>query len=266
MSNSFFDVNSDAERIESLVVDYQVFGQDRELLALLDTFSPLIRKYVKFLTLPGNIEETQIDDDFAFLIFGSFHGDDFERKVWILEKIFYMRACFRQFSMEDIESELKAILISKINRYEDVGKSFLGYVASTFHYDVARFIKEITKEQTAWNPRTDSLNGEVNIDHLPYEYLSAAESDDILNDQFIFDPSLDVFKVLTPQERHVLKLYFEDGLMDKEIADRKGVHINTQSTFKRNAIHKLEAITGLKYKRTRNASKQHKRSKSFKAA
>jgi DNA-directed RNA polymerase specialized sigma24 family protein len=147
----------------------------------------------------------------------------------------------RVMTDDDLKQELIAIFLKVAKKYKKVKKNvdFNGYLYNYYRFEVANFIKKLLQPDEMYVKHPDRL---VRLaDDLLEDEDSAIELQEsiLLNLPMIqAEEELDVnwvrgltcgeeFKELTPLQRLIIKLNYEDGWSDGKIADMMGIHINT---------------------------------------
>jgi len=135
------------ETIDLLVERYQQGEQD-SALELVNQFSSLINKFVKFLK-GGEVDfENSAVSKFISLVI---EDADLRKKLMqntlseyekqkIRKIVSFISFCMRTVEKEDIKQELIAIFLKMARRYKPKGRSFTTYLSSSFHYEVYRFV------------------------------------------------------------------------------------------------------------------------------
>lgn len=130
--------------------------------------------------------------------------------------------------------------------------NFLGYLTNAFQYEVNRTVQGNISDPLAFRA---SENLSYDDEHYVVQDEDAPEDGIILDEERLWanaevDEALGVnwlrgltaeepFKGLTMAERKMLKLYYVDGLNDREVAEHFGWHLNTINSRRRRLIEKI---------------------------
>ena len=260
------------DEIEELVMLYQKqFDSERQLdikqqrlsrqagERLLERFDPLIKKYTIIVTT-GQINF----DDKETKAFVSIFIDDPRLKgaltrkrqtASIRDEIYkrfnFVKATYGSINEEEIRTDLQILLLKLAKKYKQMGKSFCGYVATTYKYEVFRHIKK-------------HIENPLNIPYRHEEYLDQKEDESIEVAEYELEDSIyednvglpdiswikgmscsDIFSNLTPIQRKVLIKYYLEDCNDKEIAYNFGIDVNAANKIRRTATIKLADNLGL---------------------
>lgn len=145
---------------------------------------------------------------------------------------------FKGFNRDEVWHELIAILMDMANRYErrDEKSGFHNYMYQAFHFHVYRTFMGLISDPLVWNGDTNAgfsegssfrdseelINREITRIDLQ-SALAVDESLDEINENWVNGLTCaDVFLVLNPFERRILKMYYEDHMEDSEIAEELG--------------------------------------------
>lgn len=240
---------------------------------LLTRFAPLFKKYVTLLKA-GQID---FNDSETKSFVSSFINVDYLKKALRgkrqdaeqrseIYKIFnFVKETYGSLPIEEITTDLQAIMLMMARRYKQVGKSFCGYIYNSYKYEVSRSIKKFVQ-----NP--------LNIPYknvLYEEYCQSCEDKEIADQlkENSYEDSMgipdmswitgescsEVFSMLTPIERKILVKYYLEDWNDRQIADAFNIHINTINHRRRDAVEKIADKLGIdfeKIKRTRKSGKK----------
>lgn len=249
----------DYKSIDELVLRYQN-GDEKAGEELISLFYPYLLKYFKLLT-EGTLDLSDKDSRKFICLF----IDDAEvRKK--LKRVYqpaevrhqaYLTATMlskncKGINPDDLMQELTFILLRIAKRYKKKKKrvNFCGYLYNAFRYELFRTISKIIA-----NPLV--LFSESNISYYDESYINT--KDNIENNPLIYinEPVMLIdeelgnswirgltagegFEQLTPLQRLILKLRYQEGMKDTEIAERTGYHRNTIRQMREEAIKILE--------------------------
>jgi hypothetical protein len=134
--------------IDDLIEVYQGDHSQENAIAIINVFEPLIDKFigiikyqkiilsdqntVKFLSLFINDKETRYR-----LLKKRMPEENKEEVIKISRMI---KQCFSCVDADDIRNDMISIILEMANKYKNKGKSFLGYLNSTIHYEIYRSI------------------------------------------------------------------------------------------------------------------------------
>ncbi len=249
----------DYGRIEELVARYQE-GDQAAATELIDTFQNYLDKFAGVLV--DGVVDLRNRDTRNFIIL--FIADEGVRKS--LRRARYNKAVHSAaydvvslvhktcgaYEPEDIQQELVLILLTLAKRYKKKGSkhNFCGYLYNVFRYDLYRRVLAMTRD-----PAVFSLLDNVSYNDTSYINLDSdftdqdelyidmpyiANEDDCLDYNWIQGYTCDdAFDGLSKLDRYILKLSYEDGVTDVDIAKKLGMHRHTIRTKKRDAIEKV---------------------------
>ena len=225
--------------IEELVIAYQ---QDPSYAQrILDKFTPLIIKYISCL----KYNDYDIYDYNTIKFLALFIADQNERKRLFtksstphdrehLRRLMYVisREMYK-VSKRDLEHDLYIVLLEIATKYKDVGKGFLRYISSTFHFRVYQCIQRYCGEiaNGAFSLGMLESDEAVKVIYRGTEYEN--KTSEIALDAGINSAGWTSgafagapFDILSPQERLLLiKRYIEKRTL-KDIAETTGYSIS----------------------------------------
>lgn len=165
------------------------------------------------------------------------------------QKVNLLKKSCSTFDSEDIEQELKFVLLKLAGRYKKKKKTntFAGYIYHVFKYELFRALQGMTKDPLVFGDgsnkisfnETEYLLGESEPTEINDETYARIREDD-LNIDWISGHCGQEFKEFTSFERLILKLYYQDGLTDGDIANKTGYHINTIFRRRKKLVNKLK--------------------------
>lgn len=157
---------------------------------------------------------------------------------------------------EELKQELRLMFIKQAKQYKNISKNinFPGYLYNSYGYAVAAFITRRMKKYDPYNhmytqkqllhlqeDRYVDKDTEIHLDEKAFQTLPMLAEDDELGNSWVRGITCGPeFKDLTPLQRHILKLYYEDNMTDKQIASQFAMHINTIHNNRKRAIKKIE--------------------------
>lgn len=249
--------------IEKIVYEYKN-GQSREEAAqkLLDAFQPYYRKFLKILKrgiCDMSDADTRyflglyIDDDETRNKFYSSWNTPWAKKVGNSRTSFLADLC-KCIEYEELEQECKVILLMLADRYEQMDRTFLGYVSKVFRYELRRSLEALVTDPLVF----------LQDYNIPFDEAAMEDSDNA--DEFYFDEAMtyneqtftmdytelgpdwisgltcsEAFKNLTSVERKIICYYYLDKMTDQEIADRIGYHRVWVNKCRKVALEKLKS-------------------------
>lgn len=252
------------EEVDAFVKAYQA-GDNNAALGLIDAFKGYLKNYIQLLK-SGHIDYYNKNMR-KFLCLFVKEYEDRQRIMRIrsrksgkgLQVMYYHAAnVARKFAMvdeEDLWSELVSELLAMAKRYRnDRGCFFHTYVSKAFHYRAYKRVIRLINDPAALAMRSAAcLDSEENSDlYIQPDPVSEieAEVDRIIITEDEIDKELgenwimgftcsEMFCSLTPLERRVLVLYYENGYNDDEISAMLGVPKNRVIRIRSSARKKL---------------------------
>lgn len=246
------DFDFTPEEIETMVLQYKENKDQKIILLLLKSFEPLLKKYFLLSTK----KKAYFDDGAKAFIASVTNGlylkgvkneNELKRFVNIIAD------AYRLEEPMDIKQDLNYVFIKLINNYEPKGSLFVSYINYSFPYEFGRIVKNRINGPTINNAITIG-----SYDNYIDKKVFIEPPDDGI-DEFGYltekwpalEPDMNVFNVLTAEERELLMLYYQDLFNDKQLSDLMNVHINTVNQKRRHAVAKLEKVLGIKAVRAR---------------
>lgn len=250
-----------SEEIEELVFNYKESGEKQKAAKeLLDAFFPLHNKYVKILkkgTCNVTDSDTRgflhlwIEDTTEKYKFLNNYNTDWARSYGANIASFLTDLC-KTLSYDDLYQELRLITLKLADRYEDMGKSFLAYISKSFKYELRRSLKTLIEDPVIYlqnyNMYYDDedvesgLNDSFNSDtRLQYNEKAFSMEYKHLGPMWLKGKTCsEKFKELTLVERKIIKMYYLDGLPDKDIAEELGYSRSWVNSLRKDIVEKLE--------------------------
>ncbi|WP_025115958.1 RNA polymerase sigma factor [Lysinibacillus fusiformis] len=240
---------------------------------LIIKFNPLFKKYIILLkTGQINFKDQEMKqfvysflDDNKLKAELKKHKQKSEVKKEIYDRFNFIKETYGFLDEEEILIDLQVIFMTVARRYQQMGRSFCGYLYNCFRYEVYRHIKKFLK-----NP--------INIPyrHTQFEdymkFIEEPSFEENYEDHFYEDnlgiPDLnwiqgetcsDNFKGLSVQERKIVVKYYLEDWNDRQISEEFGIHINTVNQKRRCATMKIAKELGLEVseiKRNRKSGKK----------
>lgn len=171
-------------------------------------------------------------------------------------------------SREEIIHDIYLAILSLLERYKPEGKSFLTYLSRSLHFEMARRIKSYAMSLSLWHNNVTTY-GDGGGSFINEDMIASDSPDpnnmafDEIEDEFgylkkdwIESSGEEIFDDLSAFEKHVLFLYYQENLNDKQISEKLGFHINTVNNKRREAGKKLSKIVQLPVKRDRKSGKR----------
>lgn len=223
--------------IDNLVKQYNN-GDKESAMQLIETFKPYIYKYLNLLKYNKIQYGNDVRRFLALFVSDievrkSIHNKKDPRSAkYMYETCSLLNMQLNYVSAEDLEQDMYSILLVLATRYKDKNKSFAAYVYNAFIYELKRTVESYIM---------DPLNSYVILD----ENITYANDDD-LDDDWVNGITCNyVFEKLKPIDRQILKLYYDIGYTDKQIADILGMHKQSVYRKRHNIINKVkEAANG----------------------
>ena len=242
------------EEIETLVFSYQ----NGDLSAgekLIEIFNPYMIKYLRlikdgFVNLKDKDTRRFIglfmnDCEAKKKLNKSLQSSETRNKAHIAVSM--IGSLCKDLPEEDIMQELIVILLMVAKRYKKKSPkvNFCGYLYNIYKYELYRRINQMTSDPIV---RSD-LN-------LSYDDDSYVMEEDIYENEptiytseplMVFDEDLgnswirgitcsELFEILDPTQRLILRLSYYDNLSDIEIGQKMGIHRNTVRAQRNNAV------------------------------
>ena len=155
---------------------------------------------------------------------------------------------------EDLEQDLRMLLLIQATRYQKTKKhvDFTGYLYRSYRYAVYNHFDKMLKKKDPHNHLADYLvrfqddvygddDSEIEVDESIFAAAPMIQLDDELGNSWVRGITCgDEFKDLTPLQRMILKLHYQDGVTDGKIANMMGIHINTIFRQRKKAMLTIE--------------------------
>ncbi len=236
--------------IEALIEEYKKGSSEQISHEIIDQFRPLIDKYLRIIK-DGKINLRDRDSRSFISLFisdpairGSLLRGDMppEVKAAAYRAVSSLVNSCTSLSREDCMQDLISVLLSIATKYEQQNKGFCSYLISSFKFGVANKIKKYISDPVNNASGIAFLHEATRLQDYPFaSYQMIDDTSPPLDKSWIDGVTCsDVFLVLSPQERELIKLSYYDGLTDIEVAKRLGLHRNWVREKKRRAIRKLE--------------------------
>lgn len=245
------------EYIDSLIFRFQE-GEKNIGIELIEIFRAYLNKYLKIIK-SANLD---LDDRDSRRFISLYISDPEVRKALRYHKQYAdvqaeaykaarrLKGICDSIPEEDIEQELIASLFTLANRYKKKGtkKNFAGYLYNAYRFEIYRRINELTKDPVSFGHLINlSYNDSQNITEIEehplliteFEELPHVLGDELSTNWIYGNVSSEVFEDLTPFERLILKLYYSDGFLDQDIAEKTGYHRNWICRRRHKAIKKI---------------------------
>lgn len=247
------------DKIDILVMQYQN-GDEQAAQELIEQLDPYLKKYVKIIK--DNLINLNDKDSRRFIAL--FVNDSNARKGLIkkyqpnearnkaYKSTLMLSSMCNNITYEDLTQELTCILLTMAKRYKKKGKkiNFCGYLYSSFRYEVYRTISKWTLDPLVHNSGStlrfnecsfvDEDNDVESDGDIYIEELTMLLDDDLGNSWIRGLTCGEEFEELTPIERLILRMKYQEGKTDVEIADRLQLHRNTIRAQRLKAIDKIK--------------------------
>lgn len=268
------------EEVEELVLTYQKYKDDLEnkhisqdaSKELLIRFQNLFKKYISLIKY-GQIDFFDVEMKEFIVLF----MDDYslkkalrrkkqspEYKAKIYERFGFITKTYGQLPEEDIVADLYMCFLNVARRYKQIGKNFCAYLYNVYRHEVARHIKNYTKNPASISYKNyhyeDCLNGktdaklDIAYEDNYYESLTGLPDKTWIDGQSCSD----VFLKLSNLQRKILIKYYMEDFNDKQISELTGSHINTINHRRREALDiicKELSVDRAEVKRSRKSGK-----------
>lgn len=155
---------------------------------------------------------------------------------------------------EDLKQDLRMLFLQQARRYKKTRKNvnFPGYLYNSYRYAVKNHITKLFK---AYEPYMhmpgklkalyEDVSGDettlIPIDDITLEDTPIMMLDDELGNNWVRGLTCgEEFEDLTPLQRLILKMHYQEGMSDRKIADQLGLHINTVFRQRTKTIKQVE--------------------------
>lgn len=161
-----------------------------------------------------------------------------EIKEMVVKKISQIQWMMQSVPDEDLIQEMIMIILTQAKRYEYKKRSFSTYIYSTFKFRVSDYVLSIMKSEDAMLNKDVEICGlgedvledesiDFEVEEIPEDVL-VMQTEEKLGNSWVRGLNCgDEFKELTPLQRMILKLNYEERQSDREISEKMGMHINT---------------------------------------
>lgn len=250
------------EKVDELVFAYQR-GEDGAAEALLEMFagddmrSRFIGKYIKLLK--HEVFDLTDKDTRRFLQLYMVDGRDAlvnryqsrEGKAAAAQTAGMLARALHTYDEEELVQDLVMLFLTQAGRYEKQKKqvNFGGYLYNSFRFTVFNHLKKTVFKYDALNhPRRELLEEDmaytdgIEVSERWFDCPEGrfGDAEDLGLDWVTGDCNY-AFAELTQTERLILKLSYEDGKTDSEIAEQLGFHRNTVLKYRHQAKENLAA-------------------------
>lgn len=156
---------------------------------------------------------------------------------------------------EELVVDLQILFLQQVKRYRKTKKAvdFRGYLYNSFRYAVYNHLKRTVFKTDVLNLRDrdvydDEIHGEGGIElEEEWFYPEGYFDDGELGLDWVNGRCNMAFEELRPLERLILRMHYEDGKTDTEIAEHLGFHRNTVLRHRHRAKERLcETLDALK--------------------
>lgn len=236
--------------VDKLVEEYQN-GNSESAMILLEYFELYLNKYLKILK--KNSINLSDRDSRSFI---SLFIDDYTIRNGLkkpYQSTAVRRGAYKAASMlysmcssipeEDLLQELRCALLTLARRYEKQGskKNFSGYVYNAFKFQIHRQISEITIDpivhacdlnlsfdEEICLEKSEDIEKEIEDMHMERSSSLKMIDEDELGPRWESGLTCgEEFRELTPNQRIIIKMKYDEGKSDLDIAEKIGLHRNT---------------------------------------
>lgn len=250
------DPSARYEEIESCVRAFQ--QGDREAgLRILEAMQPYLLKYVR-LVRQGHVNWSDYDSRrFLSLLIPEANLRKailrrYQTTTTQAKALHYLRilvSAIRPIPQEDLEQEMAAILLGLARRYKPMPhRNFVGYVAGrrgAFKYALLRSLKAMVADPSVFQAFT---GGSVPFDERLHATIyddPANASEGQLSHEWVRGETAGFpFDRLSPEQRMALRMRYEQGMSEQEVAYAMGLSLTELRSLVRNARRTLEASLG----------------------
>lgn len=253
--------------IEDLVIQYQTYLNDPvdsqkskdAADILLQRFSPLFKSYItliKYNQIDWNSKEQKMfiyqfmeDKSLKRALNRRKTSSDFKAKIY--HTFNFVKSTYGELPEEDILADLYVCFLTLMKRYKQKGKNFCAYVANSYHFEVARYIKRQTSNPLVVNYKNcqyeDIINGkssndyDIIIEDNYYESIMGLPDYTWING----DTCSSLFSDFTPYQRKILIKYYLEDYNDRQISELFGTNIGVINSKRRNAVDRLCELIGI---------------------
>lgn len=184
------------------------------------------------------------------------HYQDAEGKAAGARVARMLNRSIEDYGREDLAQDLVMLFFKQARQYKKQKKrvDFSGYLYNSFRYAVYNHLKSIVFSYDATcHPRRESYeddmagDGAIEVREEWFYMEPLFEEEEELGLNWVNGRCNEAFGRLTSLERMILRLHYEDGRPDAEIAEQLGFHRNTVYKYRNTAKEKLAAaITKLR--------------------
>lgn len=189
-----------------------------------------------------------------------FYQNSFVKKI-AMQKVDHVRNICSIIEDEDLKQELRFLLLKQALRWKRKSKKigFTGYLYNSYRFALFRRINQILKPYDPYLHNFEEMerfedeshvdgNTVIKLDQSWFIQEPMLIDDDELGNSWVRGLTCsDEFRYISPLQRYILKLYYEEGLSDQKIADRFSMHINTIHNHRKKAIKTVqETVARLK--------------------
>lgn len=179
-----------------------------------------------------------------------------EVRVLALKKLHKIVDQCKPLVDEDLKQDLRTMFLEQAKRYKNISKNinFPGYLFNSYRFRIAAMI---TKRMKTYDPyvhmytkkqilklqddRYVDRGTEIVLNEKTFNNLPMLADDDELGNSWVRGITCGPeFQDLTPLQRLIIKLYYEDEMTDKAIAHKLSMHINTVHNNRKRSIKIIE--------------------------
>lgn len=226
------------EEIEKAVMNYQS-GTPGAADSIVNAFQHFMFKYVNLLKGgPCPLDDMDLQR-FVFLYMknewarkGLYSKRPARAREDMAKTLSFVQKLVSPIESGDLYQDMVVILLTMARRYEPKGGChFVGYAKQAFPYYVFRSLQAITKDPS-WRDRCDTEPSvedfSLTIGDKPEPFFTVDEYMDGVDENWVLGLTAnEPFETLSILERKIVKLFYEDGLTDAEVADHLAMSRST---------------------------------------
>lgn len=271
--------DEDYLKIHNLAYQFKDGDQDSGL-ELIELFSPFLNRYVSLLFYGYfNLEHYSIKNFIKLFInnkkarasINSYKAKNIGGYIIARNTVDKIQSFFDHLDITDIQNDIKYIFLNMAKKYNDKEKpSFHNYINKNFHFYAFRYFEKNSRDPLSRNfnqydlciDKEHDSSYDLYIEDIEYNISinqdiknnnkvilnidNSKKNENIYNDSFIDINWIngitcnEIFKVLNPFERKIIKYWYVDKNTDIEIGKMFGVIPSTISVRRSSAKKKLE--------------------------
>lgn len=238
------------------LIDFQNNGNSIELI---DHFNGFIETYVKFIQT-GFLDTKQTHLRYFVCLFlkDSDARDHLKQNKGLTESdwhsirsvIKYIKSYFYFYTKHDTYTELLIPFLKMAKKFVFDKLAFDAYTYYNYNLSIVHYLRELTREPNDYAERMQILDGElgviVDLKLLESHLLEMRDKHldvDVHDLRFMRGDELSgVFSEMTNVQRYILVYYYVDGLNDREISEKLGLHKRSVYRARNKLVNQLKEM------------------------